>query len=509
MSELPHDPIDELLHRAHNAADGAPPEFMGRLRARFAAEAVARKRARMVYIQSAVAAAAVIILALVIGLNVEWFFPHPEPVGQPGTAEASDTPAGNTPALEPRAPDMRPEPQPKPEGNTAPEPDQPEPGPAQPDDPKPEPKKPDDVVDQPTPEKPEPKDPQPVQPEPKQPDDTVEKPEPVKPTEPDGTEVKPPQPKTGAVLASVIAEPKLRIRYEGEAWHDYAGEELHDGVRLSAGRDAVSLTLADGGLAYFDGEVRLSLDGEVLCFSISTDNLYIDNLDTAREVKVVAERFSAGMSDAVAAFFLERSEFEVAALVGSASLGGETIEAGNSRRASSRGIGNEKAFKGDRFLKDVPERILLREDFDQPPPGGMYGDGERLEDGVAVMDKAPRYIAFRYNPTLTVLPGMVVRIRYRTTDVNKLELELFTLAELKLLKKNKETLYKRVFSPARNGEWQEIEFRVDKIADNDDPNHFPSHGELFRNFKLHFSGGDKAKLEIDTVEFVRVQDPVR
>ncbi|MCB9895311.1 MAG: hypothetical protein H6839_12740 [Planctomycetes bacterium] len=506
MSELPHDPIDELLHRAHNAAEGAPPEFMGRLRARMAAEAVADKRARLMYIRAGIAAAAVIILALVIGLNVEWFIPRPQPVLEPGTAEATNT-GGNSPAVNPQAPDMRPEPQPEPQGNSEPAPETPEPkDPAPGEEPKPEPEKPENVVDKPAPETPELKEPTPEQPEPNKPDDTVEEPKPVEPKEPEGTEVKPEQPKANAILASVIGTTKLRVRYDGEAWHDYVDEPLRDGARLSAGREPVALNLVDGGLAYFDGELRIAMEGESLVFSITSDNLYIDNLETGREIKIVAERYTAGMMDAVAAFFLERSEFVAAALVGTASLGGEGIQSGYSRRATSHGIGNERAFKGDRFLKDLPERVLLREDFDEPPPGGMYGEGERLENGVAVMDKAPRYIAFRYNPTLTVVPGMVLRIRYRTTDVNKLELELFTMVGLKLLKKNKETLYKRVFTPAKNGEWQEIEFEVAKIADNADPENFPTHGELLRNFKLHFAGGDKAKLEIDSVEFVRVQN---
>jgi hypothetical protein len=115
------------------------------------------------------------------------------------------------------------------------------------------------------------------------------------------------------------------------------------------------------------------------------------------------------------------------------------------------------------------------------------------------MDKAPRYIAFRYNPTLKVLPGTVLRFRVRATDVSRLELELFTLVELRLLKRNDELMFKHTWAPGNN-EWQVIELRLEDIPQKDNAERKLTPGDLLRNFKLHFTG---KKLEIDWVEFVR------
>ena len=63
-------------------------------------------------------------------------------------------------------------------------------------------------------------------------------------------------------------------------------------------------------------------------------------------------------------------------------------------------------------------------------------------------------------------------------------------------------MFKHTFSPEANGEWFELELHIEQIPDNEDPEAFPEPGDLLRNFKLHFVGD---KLEIDHVEFVRVQ----
>ena len=493
MSELPHDPMDDLFRRAHSAGEGAPPEFAGRLRARMLAEGVTRRRTRMLYIQAGVAIAAVLVLALFVGMNTQWFKPAHQPAGQ-DSAEAIGP--ANTPLNEPATPDVKPEPQPEPQGNT---------------EPTPEPIKPDDGINkpEPAPEQPEDTVEIPKQPEgtPEEapegtPEDTVEKPEPVKPVEPDGTEAKPATPSSQWAQVTVIGEPKLRMKVGADDWADYDGRELLVGTTLQAARGNVDLQLDGGGLARFNGEIHLESEDGAIRFVLNDDSLFVDNLETEMPVIVLGGGHTGEMANGVGVFYAARLTLEAVCLAGTLTLDDGDVAIGFSKRATARGVGDAKEFKGDRFLNNMPERLLLREDFTQAPPGGMYGDGERLEDGVAIQERQPGYIAFRYNPTLQVLPGTVLRMRIRTTAASKLELELFTDTDIKLLKRNKQQMFKHVWSPQKNGEWQVIELRLEEIPDNEDPESFPGYGTLLRNFKLHFTG---KKLEIDWVEFVRVQ----
>jgi len=481
------DPIDELIHRAHNASTGAPPEFMGRLRARMLAEQVDRRRARRAYIQAAVSVAAVVVLALAIGLNWQWIGSPSRVANEPAAAEA---PTANTPVADPPAANQpAPEPQPEPVPGTEPKPE------IKPDPVKPEPR-PDETVEKPAPEpQPEPT------PEPDKPEGTVEKPEPAQPDPPKGTEARP-APDARWSRVSVAGSPKLKFRYEGGEWREYDGSILMDGAFLKAGSAPVDMTLSGGGIARFNGELRLTLDEGDVGFELLDDSLYVDNLETGQPV-VVRNRGHVVAMEGVGMVAASRAALEAVCLFGAVSLNEATVPQGFSVRATKDGLGAAKEFKGDSFLKDLPPRTLLREDFEKAPEGGMYNEGERIRDGVVVMDRAPRYIAFRYNPTLKVLPGMVVRIRLRTTAVTRLELELFALYTITPLERNEEVMFKTKWQPEKNDEWVTVEFRVQQIPNNKDATEFPQPGDLLRNFKLHYEG---KKLEIDWVEFVRVQD---
>ena len=507
MPELPQDPIEKLIQRAHNHTHGAPPSFKGRLRARMAAEATVQKQTRMAYIKVAVAVAAALVIALVVSLNIDLFLPSRVQTPPP---QAKDEPAlpednsieqpgpsdDNTP--EQPVPAPTPEPEPKPDETI----EKPQPTP----EPEPEPEQPEDTVEKPNPE-PEPKHPEETpedvieKPEPVQPGDTVKKPEPTQPEE-----TKPvPSPADRVTVATLMSnDAKLEFRYDEQEWRKpEPGEIFYSGVQFKTGRSPVDVKLNGGAFARFDGELSLTKDLETYTFELTDDTLYVDNLALGAPVRAVANGIEAVMDDGVGVFYAVRNGHEVACLAGGITLGGTPVDPLTIRKASDRGVSDAKAWKGDRFLRNLPERLLSREDFETEPPGGMYRDGERLEDGVAVMDKAPRYIAFRHNPTLEVLPGMVVRVRLRTKNVSRLELELFTQTEIDLLKKNPQEMFKHIWKPEKNGDWFEIELRVEDIADNEDAEHFPEHGDLLRNFKLHFVGD---KLEIDRVEFVRIQD---
>lgn len=485
-----HDPMDELVRRAHERAPGAPSGFAGRLHARISAGHTQQRRARVIYIQSAIAVAAVVILALTIGLNPQWFVPvqgNVETQPQAKSGPEQPAPKANTPVQEPQ-------PQPKPDNSAelapAPEPKQPDIQPEPTPEPTPEPKKPDDSVEQPQPEL-----------EPKKPDDVVEDPQ---PKEPEDTTPTPDNPAERLLVATLLSvDAKVQVRYGKEAWRDWvSGESLYSGVHLSTGRAAIDLNLHGGGLARFDGEIGLTAEASGLKFDLVKDSIYIDNLGADNAVTVSADGHTAAMPDGVCFVIVDRNGVEAACLHGSLTLDGTTVEAGTYRKATARGVGDAKVFKGDGMLKNLPARVLLREDFEQAPPGGMYEEGERLEEGVAVCDRQPGHIAFRYNPTLTVLPGTVLRVRLRATDVNRLELELFTQPDLKLLKRNKEIMFKRIFRPDGD-DWQVFEFKLADITEKDNPDRKIEPGDLLRNFKLHFTG---KKLEIDWVEYVRVQE---
>jgi hypothetical protein len=494
-----HDPTDQLVRKAHERSPGAPAGFAGRLHARISAEQTRLRRTRVIYIQSALAAAAVLILALTIGLNPQWFVPandNEEPQPQAKSQPDQPLPKANAPVQ------GKPEPQPKPDNSAepVPEPELPQIQPEPTSEPAPEPKKPDDSVEQPQPE-PEPKKPEGAveepRPEPKQPDDVVKQ-----PREPEGTEPVPENQGFRSARVDVVGEPKMRFKYNDAEWREYDGSKLREGAMLKAGTSPVELTLDGGGIARFNGELRLTLEEDALCFVLVDDSLYVDNLETQNPVRVVGKDHAAEMTSGAGVFYVSRQALEAACLAGEVKLDDVQVPVGFSIRANKDGPGEASKFKGDSFLKNLPERILVREDFDEAPPGGMYDEGERLENGVALCDTQPGYIAFRHNPTLMVLPGTVVRMRIRTTGVNRLELELFD-SEITPLKRNKQRMFKHTWTPEKNGDWIEVELHVEEIPDNDDPEQFPTYGTLLRNFKLHFTG---KKLEIDWVEFVRVQE---
>jgi cytoskeletal protein RodZ len=491
-----HDPMDQLVRKAHERSPGAPAGFAARLHADFSAEQTRRKRLRRIYIQSAVAVAAVLILALTIGLNPQWFVSAPaQPDTEPQPQAKSVPQEKSTPQDRPwpkvNAPEQKPEPQPEAPGNSASPTPEPEPTPERPEpliEPLPEPEKPDDAAEQPLPE-------------PSSRDDVVEKPQ---PKEPEDTAPVPDKPAERVVVATLAStEAKLEVRYGDEPWRDWAGgESLYSGVHLRAGRVAIDAMLAGGGIARFDGEVSLVSVAATMVCDLREDSVYIDNLGTGNAVTIATEGHEVAMPDGACFVIVDRNGTEAACMHGSLTIDGSTVEPGTYRKATARGVGDARTFKGDSMLKKLPARVILREDFDVAPPGGMYEEGERLENGVVVMDKAPRYIAFRYNPTLAVLPGTVLRMRVRATDVSKLELELFTAVDLKLLRRNEELLFKHIWSPG-DDEWQEIELRLEDIALKDNPERKIIPGDLLRNFKLHYQG---KKLEIDWVEFVRVQE---
>ncbi|RIK62770.1 MAG: hypothetical protein DCC64_09430 [Planctomycetota bacterium] len=301
----------------------------------------------------------------------------------------------------------------------------------------------------------------------------------------------PPKP---AVIATVMGKPRLKLRYgEDEAWSEHDGGELKSGVQLQV-RGYVDLALTSGGLLRIGGEVVLTGDATRLESSILKDELYIDNRGCSQPVTVVCQKLFAELKDGAALFSPAQGALEIACLEGEVSTPAGNVEAGRMKRLTSRGLGAAKPLAQSRMLDDVPARTLLREDFDQEPLGGLYGG--TLGNGQAVAAGHGQAVAFRYNPTLAVLPRMAVKMRVRAVRAQRLQLELFEQG-------GREQPWLIHLTP-KAGEWVEITVKFSDLRLRDQPQARLAAPTLLRNFKLYVEGDKDALLEIDWVEFVRL-----
>jgi hypothetical protein len=348
-----------------------------------------------------------------------------------------------------------------------------------PDQPKPdEPRKPDEV------RKPEEK-----PPEERKPDGEVEKPRQPEETQPKETPRKEP-----AVIANVLGKPKLKLRYaEHEAWSEHDGATLKSGVQLQA-RGYVDLTLTSGALMRISGEVVLSGDGGKLESSMLKDELYFDNRGCNQPLTIISQKLRAELKDGAALFSESPGALEIACLDGEVSTSAGVVAAGSMKRLTSRGLGAAKPFAMDRTLTEIPARVLLREDFDQEPKGGLYGGV--IEKGVAMAKGHAEFVAFRFNPTLTVLPRMALRFSVRCSRAQRLQLELFEQG-------GSDQPWLIHLTP-KQGEWVEVTVKFDDLRLRDKPAARLAADTLLRNFKLYVEGEKDASLEIDWVEFVRL-----
>lgn len=465
------DPIDELVRQSINSAPGASQGLAGRVRMRAQAEIAQRRKARLAWVRAGVSVAAAALVVAFVLVYVDF-----TPPAQPETASGNDT-----------AP--RPENEP---GKPSPAPDRPAP---RPDDPAPENEPWPDLP--PAPPQPEPT-PQPQpgpepKPEPGQKGEVIETPKAEPETKP-GPEPKPteaPKPVEKVLLATVPAGAKLRIM-EGGDWRDAAeGQAIHAGTRLQARRGYSDLQLIGGELLRFDGECVLGVQGESLLAELADKSLYADNMGLARRLLVRCNGHEASLAGA-GVFGAVTGGMSAGCLEGELMLDGEAVARGTERRAAARGLQRPREYKPDALVTAAPARVIARYEMDAGTD--MYREGERVEDGVAISDDKPWYIGFRHAPTLAVLPGMRVRMRYRCTGVTRLELEQFL---------SDGSMFKHVFTPGRDGQWQDLELKLAEIPGREDPQRHLQPGELLRNFKVHHDAG---KLEIERVEFVRVQD---
>jgi len=480
------DPSDDLVRRAVRDLPGASAATRTKLQQHFAAEQALARRARMIRVQAVVGLSAAAVLILAVFLNLDWFRATFTPAPQ-------QTAHGNQPETEPHKP-ADPQPSPVPDTNNP----APEPEPLPPIEPAPR------EIERPapTPEQPTPKQPEPVEPKPA-PGPTVDEPKPVAPDtprNPDGTQVRP-EPAKVQIGRIVAGAPKVRVRYGAGDWAD-AGADLvfNSGVRLSVARGQADLWLSGGTLLRFDGEIALTRDGDLTTIAIESKSIYADNLGLNEPLALSVGDLRGSASSAVIVAQRDQSALELACMHGVASLGGEAVAPGFERRATTRSMGTAKKFAGSRLTRDLPARVVYREEFDKAPEGGLYGEGETIEGGNLVRRGGGNFAAFRYNPTVTVQPGMMLRFRARTRAVSALQLEVF------LDKPNDKNCFNQYFKPAKVNEWQVFEVRLADFADKQNPAVRMEAGQLLRNFKLHMEGTSDAMVEVDWVEYVRIQE---
>lgn len=482
---IPPDPTDELVRGAVARIPGAPPSIHAKLAQHFAAEQALARRARLIRVQAAVGVSVAALLMLAVFLNLDWFRATFTPV-TPQTAQE------NSPGQTPRQGD-RSKPAPSPETNQPTRQPESEPLPELP---------PEEVVrPEPKPEQPAPESPEAIEPKP-EPGPSVEEPmpEPAAPKPPEGTDVRPEVPK--AVVAKLAdSTSRVRVRYGAGDWTDATPElALNNGVSLSVPRGQAELWLSGGTLLRFDGEISLNRSDALTTVSIESKSVYADNLGLSEPLAFTVGELGGAMESGVAVARRDQAALELACVHGAATLGGEPVAPGNERRMSSRSVGAARKFAGSRLTRDLPARIVFREDFNTEPQGGLYGEGETIEAGSLTRRGAGNFAAFRYNPTVTVQPGMVLRFKARTRGVTQLQLEVF------LDKPADNTCFNQRFKPAKDGEWQVFETRLADFPDKQDPKKKMSPGQLLRNFKLHIEGANDAIVEVDWVEYARIQE---
>jgi hypothetical protein len=149
-----------------------------------------------------------------------------------------------------------------------------------------------------------------------------------------------------------------------------------------------------------------------------------------------------------------------------------------------------------KLLKALPARAIMREDFDKEPAGGLYGGV--LKPGFAVSKGGNDTVAFKFEPVHRLLPGEVIRVRFRATKAKSLLIQMFD--------EKKNDNFGHEISSWKHGEWQTLEFKPSAMLDRGSGKLRPEAGTEFVNFQFHIEGTPDALLEIDCIEIVRIEE---
>lgn len=489
------DKIDDLARRAFTDEPGASAAFGARLRMRINGEraAMRRRTSRMIVSSIITAVAASVVLLLVF--TVDWSRSATNSTARSNTpAHAVPEPKAGLPGehaqprpdikQEPRTPANAPE-----NGTGAPSTSDPSSGSGQGG----QPPKPDK---QPLPErkpdespKPEPK------PEVKpKPEEAPTKPDEVeKPKEEPKTEVKPVERREVGAVIGVEKAARAKIRYgEAEAWRDLTpGEKLLGGAQLQTAAP-VDFKLGAAQLR-LEGEIRLEQDH----IELIKDSLYADNLALETKLVVTAGELRAELAG-VAVFDLSSSGLRIDVLHGGAETARGAVMEGMSATLTKSRLGKRNLVRSTlaSLLKDMPARAILREEFDTEPKGGLYGG--LLTPGFAVSKGGNDTVAFKFEPRHMLLPGEVIRVRFKVSKAKSLLIQMFD--------EKRNDNFGHEISSWKNGEWQTLEFRPAAMLDRGSGKVRPQAGTEFVNFQFHIEGAQDALLEIDWIEIVRVEE---
>lgn len=423
-----------------------------------------------------------VLLLIVAGVAVAIGVNTTRPTESRETADKGNVVAPHaTPRVEPH-----PEPRPEVPANTPPSN---EPAPEQP---KPEekpelpPAKPDEV------KKPEEIPPEKQTETPKQPEGTEVKKPPVEPK----PEEKPAEPRLPAVVATVKESSRrnaLKIRYaEAEVWRvAETGEDLREGVQLSASGHA-DVQLSGGALLRFNGEITLGA-----AIELKSEDLYVDNLDCA-ELQLKCGELSALMNG-IALFSASRGSLGIACVQGSVSTHDGSVSAGKTASLTARGLSKpqptntETLARKHAMLRNLPQRVLVREEFDAASKERL--DKGELADGVAVANAKEAGVSIYFANTFKVRPGDVVRFRYRISRaIEEMVLQFGVEGEGN---------YRLMLTPTKVGEWQEVEVALTDLVRTVDKTSKIEVGSNMKFFQLWAVAPQAVKLEVDWFEISR------
>lgn len=379
---------------------------------------------------------------------------EPAPMPQP--------PASNTPAIEP-APE-----QPKPEEKQDP------------------PAKPDEV------KKPEEKPPE-KQPEtPRQPEGTEVKRPPVEP-KPEERPVEPRQPAVVAVVKELSRKGALKLRYaDAETWRAAeSAEVLREGVQLSASGHA-DIRLSSGALLRFNGELVLGANVE-----IRSEDLYVDNLDCA-ELKLQSGDLSAAMNG-IAVFSASRGTLSISCVQGNVSTSDGAVSAGKTANLTARGLSKaqptntETLARKHPMLRNLPERVLVREDFEAASKDRL--DRGELSEGIASANAKEAGVSIYFSDTFKLRAGDFVRFRYRVSRaIEELVLQFGVEGQGN---------YRVMLTPVKVGEWLEVEVALTDLVRTLDKSSRIEIGGTMKFFQLWAIAPQAVKLEVDWFEISR------